>query len=127
MQLVEAVAGEQLARFLRGEPQAQAERSRGREPAFERRSVLPDVGVDRPPAATRMDVRAVGEVEAGVPIELHYLDRGLRPAGPPSAVARGGPNAPLRSGGRAHGALFPYVARRNSTTLSLRCAYQAQP
>ena len=29
---------------------------------------------------------------------------GLRPAGPPNAVARGGPCAPLRSGGRAHGA-----------------------
>src|SRR5262245_27382595 len=29
---------------------------------------------------------------------------GLRPAGPPIAVARGGPMAPLRSGGRALGA-----------------------
>jgi len=29
---------------------------------------------------------------------------GLRPAGPPNAVARGGPKAPLRSGGRARGA-----------------------
>ena len=39
VQLVEVFAGEQLARLLRGEPQAQPERSGGREPAFERRSV----------------------------------------------------------------------------------------
>ena len=45
-------------------------------------------------------------------LRFDFRRGGLRPAGPPIALARGDPEAPLRSGGRAFGAPAPLSLQR---------------
>ena len=58
-----AVVLEQLAGVARGQTKTDPERRGWREPFFQCRRELTDVGEDRRPSVGGMDVRAVGEVE----------------------------------------------------------------
>ena len=69
---LQSVSLQQLSRFPRGEAKTQTERCRGREPGFELRGVVFEVGENRIPPVGGMDVRAVREVEV-VPVRQPHV------------------------------------------------------